>query len=206
MRIINFLFLIFLCGSLNAADVFFIPPKDWLLVDPKILSSHVKICFMGNAKEDFRPSMNLAIEEVNVSLNEYVAAVKKIYGSNRDNRFRDLGKIQTNAGEARMTSVDLQTQWGAARLMQLIFVKESKVYILTAGASKEDFSNYAKEFDKAFRSLTYTTDLVSCIPEQSRRETLEKKRITLNSEDFQKYILEEFKDMGAYWQILVLDR
>ena len=64
--------------------------------------------------------------------------------------------------------------------------------------------------------MTLTTDLFSNIPQLERRETLKLKQAQLieaaeNPQfqeehwlPFQKNVLESFKDMGTFWQILVL--
>jgi hypothetical protein len=212
------------------SECFFRPPEGWEIADPRTLTPSVKIAFLKNIGNGFCPSINLAIEETTVSLNEYLKAVKAIHEQDRNTQWRALGKVSTSAGLAQLTEINSPSDWGAIRILQLIFLKEGHAYVLTAAALKEDISNYYKEFQAAFRSFTLTTDLLSDIPQLERRETLKQKQQLLiqsaeeifqaSSESknlledptfqekhwapFQQAVLDSFGDMGAFWQVLVL--
>jgi hypothetical protein len=214
----------------SPTQCFFIPPDGWDIADPRTLSPKVKIAFLKNTGKGFCPSINLAIEETDVSLNDYLKAVKTIHEQDRNNHWRAFGKVRTGAGLAQLTEIDSPTEWGPVRILQLIFVKEGHAYVLTAAALKEEISNYYKEIQSAFRSFTLSNDLFGNIPQLERRETLKQKQAELVAtaqenflsatkskklfEDqifqekhwipFQKAILENFGDMGAFWQILIL--
>lgn len=216
--------------TVNAVQCFFIPPNSWEVADPRSLSPKVKIAFLKNTGKGFCPSINLAIEETDASLTEYLKAVRSIHEQDRSNHWRMLGKVRTGAGLAQLTEIDSMTEWGAVRLLQLIFVKEGSAYVLTAAALKEDFPNYYKVIQSAFRSFTLSNDLFANIPQLEQRELLKQKQSELFSaaqdrlssisqqqnlfEDqsfreknwvaFQKAVLDNFSEMGAYWQILVL--
>ncbi len=209
---------------------YFTPPQGWEIADPRSLSSRVKIAFLKNTGKGFCPSINLAVEETSVSLNDYLKAVRAIHEQDRNNHWRALGKVKTAAGLAQLTEIDSTTEWGPIRILQLIFIKEGQAYVLTAAALKEEFSNYYKEFQSAFRSLTLSSDLLGNIPQLERRETLKQKQQQLIKaagdalaasskptsllEDplfqekywlpFQQAVLNNFSDMGAFWQVLIL--
>ena len=209
---------------------FFIPPEHWDIADPRSLSPKVKIAFLKNSGKGFCPSMNLAVEDTDVSLTEYLKAVKAIHEQDRNNHWRTLGKVRTPAGLAQLTEIDSTSEWGPVRILQLILIKDKRAYVLTAAALKEEMSNYYKEIQSAFRSLTLSNDLFGNIPQLERRETLKQKQAELISaaeeclrsstvkknllEDqtfqknhwslFQKSVLDDFGDMGTFWQILVL--
>ncbi|MBS0604435.1 MAG: hypothetical protein JSS60_05275 [Verrucomicrobia bacterium] len=213
-----------------SSQCFFTPPQGWEIADPKSLSPRVKIAFLKNTGKGFCPSINLAVEPTQVSLNEYLKAVRAIHEQDRSNHWRALGKVRTSAGLAQLTEIDSTTEWGPIRMLQLIFIKEGRAYVLTAAALKEEFSNFYKEIQTSFRSLTLTTDLVSTIPQLERRETLKQKQQQLIHaaeealaaaseptnllEDplfqekhwlpFQQAVLTNFSDMGAFWQVLLL--
>lgn len=193
---------------INAETCYFTPPEGWLLTDPKFLASNVKIGFLRKGKKEFCPSLNLAIEKVNVPIEKYLAAVKKIHQEKPGDRWRDLGKIKTRAGVARLTEMDTSSPFGPVRLLQLILLRQGYAYILTAGALKEEFSSFYKEFEQAFHSLTVTSDLLRDIPDPARRESLLKRCDALKAglplKEFQKTVVDEFSDMGAHWQILFL--
>jgi hypothetical protein len=209
---------------------YFTPPSGWDIADPSSLSPRVKIAFLKSTSNGFCPSINLAIEETSVSLNEYLKAVKAIHEQDRSNNWRALGKVKTSAGLAQLTEIDSKTEWGPIRILQLIFLKDGQAYVITASALREDFSNYYKEIQSAFRSLTLSSDLLGNIPQTERREMLKGKQHQLIEaaekmlasskesknllEDphfqekhwapFQQAVLSSFGDMGAFWQVLIL--
>lgn len=209
---------------------FFTPPSGWEIADPRSHSSRVKMAFLKSSGNGFCPSINLAIEETPVSLSEYLKAVKAIHEQDRSNHWRALGKVKTNAGLAQLTEIDSKTEWGPVRILQLIFLKEGHAYVVTASALRDDFSNYYKEIQSAFRSLTLSTDLLGNIPQTERREMLKTRQrqlvqaaeeaLSASKENknlledahfqekhwipFQQAVLSSFNDMGAFWQVLIL--
>ncbi len=209
---------------------YFIPPPDWSLADPTKLSPRVKIGFLGKSSKGLLPSVNLATEEVDVSLKVYLDAVKKIHEADPNTRWRDLGSFKTSFGEGRLTEVETKIAYGIARRMQLIVIKDSTAYIMTLGALKEEFPKHYKTFETVLGSLRLTDDLTSAITspqkkaqltqliqqvrddflnnsENSRtfQEIFQLPSFQKNSwEPFQKKIVTDFAEMGAYWQILML--
>lgn len=213
----------------NQLECFFIPPIDWEMVDPHSLSPHVKVAFLKKEGKKFFPSINLSVEETNVSLGAYLKAVKSIHERDRKNHWRALGKMKTPAGLAQLTEIDSHSDLGAIRILQLILIKDQRAYILTAAALREEFSQYYQTFQAAFRSLTLSQDLLSCIPQAERREALKTAQSSLLSQwtthitestpslpfeepfnqqnwlPFQTQVVNNFADMGAYWQKLFLE-
>lgn len=209
---------------------YIVPPKGWDLADPKFLSKSVQIAFLKKRATGFCPSLNLAVEKVNVSLPEYLKAVKNIHENNHRNRWRQLGKVRTASGIGQLTEIDTTTEWGAVRMLQLILIKNSVAYVVTAAALKEEIAQFYKEFQTAFRTLQITADLVSTVPQMERREQLKTQHQQLldawqaalasaerSNEPFQdpqfqeKYwipfqdaVVNEYEDMGAHWQVLML--
>lgn len=216
--------------SMASSLCFFTPPQGWEIADPRSLSPKVKIAFLKNTGKGFCPSINLAIEETSASLNEYLKAVKSIHEQDRSNHWRALGKVRTAAGLAQLTEIDGTTEWGPIRMLQLILIKEGHAYVLTAAVLKEEFANFYKEIQSAFRSMTLSSDLLGNIPQLERREMLKQDQLQLieaaknalgaspdvkNILDdplfqenhwlpFQQAILTKFTDMGAFWQVLLL--
>ena len=209
----------------DAAQCYFIPPEGWEIADPKTYTSHVQIAFLKRTNKGFFPSINLAIEETQATLSDYLKAVKAIHEQDRNNHWRALGKVQTAAGLAQLTEIDSTIEIGPIRLLQLILIKEGRAYVLTAAALKEEFSTYYKNFQTAFRSLTLSTDLLGNIPQLERRENLKNRYQQLLTagaslenanpfEDpvfqeaqwapFQQSVIDNFADMGAFWQVLFL--
>ncbi len=227
------LFLFFLVFPLwaHATHCYFIPPKGWEFADPSHLSPRVQVGFvMVNKNNSFNPSLNLAIEEkVEVGMEEYLKCIKARHEKEHKNRWRDLGSFATPAGTARLTSLDTKTEGGEARLLQLILIKDKQAYILTAAASKEDFGQHHQEFEKAFRSLQLTDDLLKNLGDSAKQACLQARDILLtkwkaglkeaNSAEthfadekfqkeawlpFQKCVLSQGSVWGPYGQLLFL--
>jgi len=216
--------------TMTSLQCFFIPPENWDIADPRSLSPKVKIAFLKNNGKGFSPSINLAVEDTDVSLADYLKAVKAIHEQDRNNHWRSLGKVRTASGLAQLTEIDSTSEWGPVRILQLILMKDKRAYVLTAAALKEEMSNYYKDIQSSFRSLTLSNDLLGNIQQLERRDMLRQKQAELliaaeeyiHSADakknlledqafqeqhwlpFQKIVLENFGDMGAFWQILIL--
>ncbi len=152
---------------------YFIPPEGWDLADPDKLSPRVKVCFLGKSSGALLPSVNLATEVVDVGLKEYVAAVKKMYETDPNIRWRDLGKYTTPFGEGRLTEVEANSEWGKARQVQLLAIKNNTAYILTAGSLREEFSKHYKVFDKVLKSLRVVEKLADLLKPEKRAHLLE---------------------------------
>ncbi len=234
MRTIKFFLVIifFISPAIQAfaeeSYCYFIPPKGWEMALPQPTSKHVKVTFAQKRQTGLCPSINLAIENIDLSLKEYVKIVEKLHKSKQKTRWRDLGSFTSKAGDGQLIELDLPTKWGETRLLQFLFVKDKKAYVVTAGALKEDFSKYYKEFEKAFHSFQLTGDLFSPLKNSSQEEIkqvfskltqawqkrlphLESFESAFNESSFQKEgwipfqekIL-KFDEMGAFWQILTL--
>jgi hypothetical protein len=196
---------------LFAALCTFIPPSQWELAQLKTPSPHIQIGFMGKGSGGFRPSLSLAIEEVDVGLKDYVKAVKKLYGAESQAQWRDLGPFSTRAGEARLIEVTTATAWGDTKTLQVLFVQEGKAYILTAALLKSQWPQYQNELLQSFRSLSFVADLASSIPDRAQKEAFTALFATLGKsgdKEMEKRRLEEIvatnAQLGAYWQYLVL--
>lgn len=227
----RFLIIFLSCAFFSFTHCFFIPPKGWDIADPNSLSPRVKMAFLKNTGKGFCPSINLAVEETSATLPEYLKAVRAIHEQDRHNQWRLLGKVKTHAGLAQLTEIDSTTQWGPIRILQLILMKDNHAYVMTAAALKEEFSSFYQAVQTAFRSLSLTPDLLSAVPQLERREMLKQKQkeLTQAAQDatlrfseskknvwedslfqkkhwlpFQKSIVQNFHDMGAFWQVLLL--
>lgn len=209
---------------------YFIPPKGWDLADKSKMSHRVKICFMGKSSNNLLPSVNLVTEEVDISLKAYIDIIKRDCEKDPNCVWRDLGKYNTPLGEGRLTEREVKTQWGVSRQFQLIVIKDHKAYILTVGALKEEFSRHYQAFEAVLKSLTITGDLTASLTSLEKKELLQKMIGNLQTEfaaamntsvsaaqafesknfqkefwkPFQQKIINDFTEMGAYWQILLL--
>lgn len=147
------LFFLLSAISLNAATARFDPPPGWQLAEEKSLPKSVKIMVVGKAKSDMPPSINLGVEEFQGTLKDYLEIIKKFNASQGDS-WRDLGTIQTQAGPASLSQLDMQSQWGPLRMMHVILQKDGMIYILTASSRKDEFSSYYPLFFKSLSSFS----------------------------------------------------
>jgi len=206
-----FLFPIFLFSSIPV----FIPPKGWKCALPQTLAPCIQIGFIGNGAHPFRPSMNLAIEDVDVSLKEYVKAVKEIHLATPQTTWRDLGKFTTLSGEGRLTEIATTTPAGEVKMLQMILVKKNTAYILTGASIKEEFLQFQEIFTKSFQTLSLLDDLFSPLNSE-KKQKLEANFASLGAAvsqeserekqwiAWQKLVLQEAEELGAYWQFLAL--
>src|SRR5579872_5748842 len=96
----------------HAKHCTFIPPSGWEIAQLKNPSPHVKVGFIGKGTGEFRPSINLAEEDVDVSLKEYVKAVKELQLADPTTKWRDLGKLPMQSGTGRLTEMSNSSPWG----------------------------------------------------------------------------------------------
>lgn len=133
--------------------VLFTPPSGWRLVDPKNLPKSVLVMVVGKGSSDFPPNMNLGYEKFEGSLKEYMRKIVKVELDNAHAEWKDLGTIQTEAGDAQLIQIDSKTKWGIERQMQALIKKEDTIYILTASALRSEFPGFYKDFFNSIRSL-----------------------------------------------------
>ena len=143
---------------------------------------------------------------MNLTLPEYVKAVKKIHEMDHNTTWRDLGTPPKAAtpSSPRSTPRPHQALSGSSKSFS------SRTIPSTSSphpALKEEFAAYYKEFEKAFKSLTITQDLINNVPQPERREKLKASiaGITIqNLHTLEKMLGKEFADMGLHWQFLML--
>lgn len=167
----------------------FTPPTGWFLVDPnkdlpdsKKSFSSVKVMVVGKPKgTSAPPSMNLSSQPYPHSLKQYLKNIKE-KNEAEGYEWKDLGTIQTLAGNASLSQVDTKTQWGTARFMHVILLKNKTIYILTASAPAEDFSFYYKDFFNSMKSLKIIKDPFELISDNKEKDLLKKDIATLQSQ------------------------
>lgn len=138
----------------EANSVVFTPPKGWKLAEENSLLPSVRIMVVGTGTHEYPPSINLGTESYPGTIKQYLKRIKEI-NSSQGAVWKDLGKIQTEAGQASLSQVDKKTEWGDVRMMHVILNKDGMMYIITAAALKEEFSKFYKDFFTSFRSLRF---------------------------------------------------
>lgn len=130
----------------------FTPPKGWRFAETETLPASVKTLVVGQGSHEFPPSLNLGFEVYSGTLKQYLKRVKEI-NDTQGYKWKDLGKIHTQAGNASLSQVDTKTQWGEVRLMHVIYQEDGIIYILTGAALKEEFPRFYRDFFNAFCSF-----------------------------------------------------
>jgi len=193
---------------------YFIPPSNWQIIDPKLLSEYVEMGFHDTegTTELFTPSVNLAKEPTKNSLARCVKDAKKEHTKDRRVTWRDLGPFSTKAGPAHLTEIITTNRFGKIRMWQLIFVKNQTAYYLTGAASEKTFPQMRNTFVKTFQSLSYTEDLLQEITDPTTREKLKDAYVSVLDEKvgskpwkkFEKLFTKQSDHLGPYWQYLFL--
>ena len=206
-----FLSLLLFAAALQASHCYFVPPVGWEIAHLKTPSPHVKIGFLGQGSTDFRPSINLAVEEVDVSLKEYVKAVKELQLTDPTTQWRDLGPLPMKGGRGQLTEMSGSCPWGDIKIFQAFLVADQTAYILTAAILKEDLPKVREALFAAFRSLNVVSDLSSPLSNANEREAFQALFTSLGKsgekeEEWKKFQreVEHFSELGPHWQFLAL--
>lgn len=221
MQWLTFLLFFLCCISKHAwavteSVVCFTPPAGWQMADPSQLPPCVKWMVVGKGPSFFPPSLNLSTEPYKGSIQLFLQRVKQA-DEERGYIWKDLGTLRTEAGVGRLIQVDMPSEWGEKRSMQLILVKNGQLYILNATSLKEEFPLFYKDFFAAMRSLHILKDPMEMLPLPHDRAALRKEIETLQSacqkdpvckpeewKRFQEWVKNTFPCMSQEWQKLVL--
>lgn len=148
-------FLLLFTGVYGQRCIVFTPPEGWQLLDTKLLSPRIKVMIVGSGKNNFYPpSINLGYEEYAGSLSDYLKEVKSV-NQKTGAAWTDLGTIQTMAGQASLSQVDLKTEWGDVRMMHVMLIEDKILYVLTAASLKDEFSSFLPIMLPAMQSLRF---------------------------------------------------
>ena len=205
------LFLLPLLSLVSKEICYFYPPEGWQAALPKNLSEHVQIGFVGEGTGGFHPSINLATEETDASLKEYVKAVKEIHLSQPNTTVRSLGKFCMKGGEGLLLEISAPSFWGPLTLLQAILVRDDIAYILTGAILKTQFLKLQQEVLGALKTLSFAQDFAAPILDPAQKEAFQALFSSLGSQPkkeewkaLQSMAESLGKEMGAHWQFLVL--
>lgn len=190
-----------------AAIGLFTPPASWQACKPNNTSDYVHVGFVGKGSGLYAPSLTLATEPVDCSLQEYVKAVKAIHLEEPNNKWHDLGAIQAKIGRGKLIQITSPSPHGETVVLQALFVKDRMAYVVTAGVLKEDLVQCKNEILAAFRSFDVQPDLWSSVEDVSLRSKLASAFDSLSKEtwsEFQELVKTATPQCGNYWQYLVL--
>ncbi len=178
--------------SLDSGIVLFTPPPGWRMADSKLLPERVRLMVVGQGPSAFPPSMNLSLEPYSGSLKEYLKIIKNMNDA-QGFEWKDLGTIRTEAGTASLSQVDTKTEWGNVRLMHVILLKNGTIYILTASALKDEFSQFYKEFFASMRSLRVAKDAFEMVVNTQQRTQL-KNAVQKLGQQWQKMVEQQHRE------------
>lgn len=193
--------------ALLAAVGLFTPPASWQACKPKDSSNYVQVGFVGQGSGLYAPSLTLATEPVDCSLQDYVKAVKAIHLEEPTNKWHDLGSIQAKGAKGKLIQITSPSPYGETAVLQALFVKDETAYVITAGVLKEDLVQCKDDILAAFRSFDVQPDLWSQIEDAPLRSKLVSAFEALSKEswnDFQQLVSQATPQCGGYWQYLVL--
>lgn len=182
----------------------FTPPAKWHFTKADSLPTHVKVMVVGTGPSAFPPSMNLSSEPFKGTLRQYLNVIKRM-NSDQGYEWKDLGSIQTEAGNANLSQVDTKTQWGDVRLMHVILKKNENIYILTASALKEEFPIFYKNFFAAMRSLKIFNNTYEMIADSKQRTELKTSVDELNSK-WQLLLEQSLKKNGEGKEVILREQ
>ena len=211
--------MVFLFASLI---YYFMPPTGWELRMPIERDAYIQAAFVGEQKGLLAPCIRYTTETTDYSLKEYVQAVREqqlAQAQQPQDRWTDLGSFRTKAGEGRLIELELATELGQLRMLQVICMGAGQAHVLTGIALKEEFSSLRTIFLETFRSFATAETLFAPIADASKREQLEAlfgslgefpiegDRAALQEErwsSLQKLISSAYGSQGDHWQFLLL--
>ena len=198
---------------LLAQVVFFTPPKDWLIIEPKNQPKEIAIGFVEPAK-NYPSSMNMAIEKTDASLKQYVHAVKTLYQHKRNQTLRDLGPLTLPSGKGHLLEIDTQTSHGVFRQLQLLYANQNEIIILTSASQEKKFLTIKDQILASLKSLTIAEDILDTLTADEKHKiesyVAHLKQEKINEKEFlEKYALflhNEFSQKGSFWELLMLKK
>lgn len=148
-----------LCSALSAEPqgILFDPPAGWKMADSAQLPRYVEAMVVGESNSNYPPSINVSVEDFAGTLKDYLKIVKKINEA-QNSAWKRMGTIETQAGQADLSTVDIQTSWGPVRLVHVILVRDGKAIILTGATKREEFVALYPIMLKSMRTLKVMSD------------------------------------------------
>lgn len=128
---------------------------------------------MGKAKGWSRPSLTLSTEDLDVTPEEYLSSVKKLYHDKQQTEVRDLGKISTISGPAYLLEISTSQNTYETRTLQMIYTTKTKAFILTGTVPKDEFLLYSPLLLKSFASFSFINNYYDLIQELPRKKSLQ---------------------------------
>lgn len=146
-------------GAMNANQARLALPDGWgCVTDEAQLPKKIRLIAIGESKGKFTPSINLATEETEQSIAEYIESAKHYHESEPNTQVTKLGFIPTKAGKAQLLQIDRKSDFGVIRFLQAALIDESIAYVITATCLKDEFPSFCKRFFDSIKSFEIEKD------------------------------------------------
>jgi hypothetical protein len=219
MKKVFFLILIIFFQNLFADKIaYFYCPSNWQIVNPKMYNDLIKISFVKKQKSFFRPSINLALEKTDLTLDEYTQAAKQNYMLDEKTTFTLLDEVTLKQGKANICKIDKNSSSIDFDLLQMIFIKDNIAYVMTAASKKNEMVEFYKTYMQSFLSFELIDDIYSLIEDKKKKEELviyvnnfisqskllKEKQKQKKLQSFENYLDKKFENLGKYFTVLLL--
>ena len=142
---------------LVASELKLTVPEGWECVtDQEQLPKKVQLIAISPTKTKFTPSINVASEETDQSLIDYIDTAKLYHESEGETHVTKLGQIPTKSGQALLIQIDRKTDFGIVRFIQAAVIQDEVAYVVTATCLRDDFATYCSNFFDSIKSFEIT--------------------------------------------------
>lgn len=142
--------------ALQAQPCSFTLPKGWECVKEKERPPGILYLAQGPTKNLFTPSINLASEPTDLTLDEYTTDVEKLY-QEPTKTVLCLGSLQTAAGPMKVLQIDEKFPWEEIRILQGIVIKDHTAYVVTATMNESQFPTLITALLESMKSFSLTS-------------------------------------------------
>jgi len=170
----------------------FSPPPNWEYIILPETPPCIKATFVGESSSPLKPSINIAQENISISEEAYLKAVKAIHDEEPNTKWKKTGKITTQVGIATLAEIDSKNSLGDLKMIQMILIKDKVAYIITGAAVKEDFPKIVQQLLQSCRSFHFEEKRMKPIPnnmEKSKAFKELKKQMTQEQWEYLKILI-----------------
>ncbi|MCH9610902.1 MAG: hypothetical protein S4CHLAM81_05270 [Chlamydiales bacterium] len=140
--------------SLFASELRFSVPDGWECVtDQTQLPKKVQVLAISPTKTRFTPSINIATEDTEQTISDYVETAKLYHESEGQTKVTRMGQIPTKAGSAELLQIDRKTDFGVVRFIQAAIIEQETAYVITATCLRDEFASYCSSFFDSIKSF-----------------------------------------------------
>ncbi|NGX31223.1 MAG: hypothetical protein K940chlam8_00588 [Chlamydiae bacterium] len=146
-------------------------------------------------------SINYSTQLTPLKLHEYVEKVKESYLKDSNFECKILGALSAKNITGTLIQINVEkTPFGSMQLWQWICLDNHVIYVLTASAPQDLFTEHAKIFQKVLESFTLVEDpltLVSIKKQEALKTAI--KNVVVQGKKYQQDFLEDQKFQSDVW-------